>query len=226
MTALQPNPCPENPGIGENPQADGGGAGFSPLSPFSEAGEASNTAAMGQHGAALDIVRSYRRTPPPKPPAHSGTGQRKGRPAPRVRASPPKLNATSPPTLNPVRARAVGVMLDWREGVAKLVTTPPPPGVPPHRWHTFQVSAVRLVRDHGAALQAAGWDTLDLFGLHAVAPAMNAAGMGLAWLLGDTGTVLDVGPDAVGMRCTPGGARLAFHRRQGTRAGAVPAWEL
>ena len=79
------------------------------------------------------------------------------------------------------------------------------------------------MRDHSAELHATGWDTLDLFGLHALAPATNASGMGMAWLLADTGEVLNVSADAVGMRAVPGGAQLAFYRPRGTRAGIVPA---
>lgn len=124
------------------------------------------------------------------------------------------------------RARVVSIPVVWCEGVAKLEAMGVPSGIALHRWRIFQAGAARLLRDHGAALHAAGWDTLDLFGLHSLAPTTNAAGMGLAWLLGDSSVVLDVGPDVVGMRVAPGGARLAFYRRQGTRAGTVVAWKL
>jgi len=50
---------------------------------------------------------------------------------------------------------------------------------------------------------------------------------GLAWLLNAHGEVLDVGPDVVGLRREPDGARLAFRRRGVmARAGTVPAWTL
>lgn len=88
-------------------------------------------------------------------------------------------------------------------------------------------TSARLLRDHGAALHDAGWDALDLFGLHRRAPAMNPAGWGLAWLLGAAGEVLDVAPDAVGMRRGQDGARLTFRRDcRAARAGVVPAWAL
>ena len=78
-----------------------------------------------------------------------------------------------------------------------------------------------------AELHAAGWDGLDLFGLHAAAPAANPPGWGLAWLLGTAGEVLDVSPAALGMTREAGGARLTLYKRQApARAGILPAWNL
>lgn len=62
--------------------------------------------------------------------------------------------------------------------------------------------------------------------LHHTHPPTNLPGWGLAWLLGAAGEVLDVRPNAVGMRSTPTGARLAFYWQTGTRGGLVPAWAL
>jgi len=89
------------------------------------------------------------------------------------------------------------------------------------------VTSTHLLQNHGAELHRADWDALDLFGLHATAPATNPPGWGLAWLLGAAGEVLDVVPDAVGMRRGPAGARLTFRRTNtAERAGALPAWDL
>ena len=120
-----------------------------------------------------------------------------------------------------------GVPRDWRVGVARLATMPSPAVIPPRRWTTLAATSARLLRDHGAALHGAGWDTLDLFGLHAVAPTTNPPGWGLAWLLGEHGEVLDLAPDVIGMRQAPGGARLAYWRPGASaRAGVVTAWLL
>ena len=118
-----------------------------------------------------------------------------------------------------------GVPADWRAGVAALAIMPAPPAIVAGRWRELARTSARLLDDHGAALHAAGWRTLDVFGLHGVAPATYGPGWGLAWLLGARGDVLDVAADAVGMRWHPGGARMAFRRRPLT-AGAVPAWGL
>ncbi len=55
------------------------------------------------------------------------------------------------------------------------------------------------------------------------APAANPFGWGLAWLLDAAGEVLDVSPDAVGLRRYPDGARLTYRRRSAmARAGVLP----
>ena len=52
-------------------------------------------------------------------------------------------------------------------------------------------------------------------------------GWDLASLLGEHGNVLDLAPDAVGLRRQPDGARLMFLRRVGPPlAGMAPAWAL
>lgn len=207
MTALQPHPGPEK---GENPEklpAPDGGTPFPPFSGFSGPGTAQNGAAGGT-AAALAAVRAYRRTPPPKPPRK-----------PRQAATAPG----APPLASPL----AGVPPHWREGVALLAGRPAPDGIAPPRWRVFQATAARMLHDHGAELHAVGWDTLDLFGLHWTAPAAHPPGWGLAWLLGEAGAVLDVLPDAVGLRRGPDGARLAYRRRSaGARAGVILAWTL
>jgi len=51
--------------------------------------------------------------------------------------------------------------------------------------------------------------------------------MGVAWLLGEYGDVLDVSPNAVGLRRYPDGARLTYRRRSAmARAGVLLAWRL
>lgn len=120
-----------------------------------------------------------------------------------------------------------GVPPAWCAGVALLATLPPPDAIEPRRWAALAATSARLLREHGAELHGAGWDALDLFGLHQRAPATNPPGWGLAWLLDAAGEVLDVTPVAVGMCRTPGGARLAYRRRTAAaRAEVVPAWEL
>lgn len=160
------------------------------------------------------------------------SGRDKGRikPVPVVPASPiitqPDGTGAAPAVLPSVQLLP-GVPLAWGEGLALLATLPAPEGITPPRWRMFQDSAARLLRDRGAALHAVGWDVVSLFGLHQCAPATNPPGWGLAWLLGEIGEVLDVSPDAVGVRCGPNGARLAFRHRCGAaRAGAVPAWAI
>lgn len=113
----------------------------------------------------------------------------------------------------------------WRDGVARLQTAPSPPGVALDCWRTFQADAERLLRRHGAELHAAGWDSLDLFGLHARAPNRRMDAAGLAWLLRGrsvgavtTETVAIVSANGQKLRCWRMGAQA--------RQEAVPAWAL
>ena len=120
-----------------------------------------------------------------------------------------------------------GVPLDWCKGVALLVRLPAPDTIPPARWAVLAATAARLLRDHGAALHGAGWSAVELFGLHANAPATYPPGWGLAWLLGEAGSALDVSPDSVGLCLQPDGARLVYRRScEMARVGMVPAWQL
>jgi len=212
VTAFLPIPGPEKPEKVEKPPAGEGGTTFSGFSTFSGPGETPNTAPVSQAAETLAAVRAYRRTPPPKPP-------RKSRQAARGRRS---VQPVPPPSTS-----LAGVPPLWCEGVALLATLPAPDGITPPRWRAFQATAARLLRDRGTELHAAGWDTLDLFGLHAAAPEANPPGWGLAWLLGTAGEVLDVSPPVVGMTREAGGARLALYKRQvPARAGILPAWNL
>jgi len=119
------------------------------------------------------------------------------------------------------------VPLDWCEGVALLAARPAPDTIHPRRWAVLATTSAWLLREHGAALHGARWDTIALFGLHPTAPMTYPPGWGVAWLLGEHGAVLDVAPDAVGMRRAPDGARLAY-RRPGAlaRASLATAWLL
>ena len=132
--------------------------------------------------------------------------------------------ADAPP---PAAASLPGVPLGWCEGVTRLATMPTPDSIAPARWAVLAVTSARLLRDHGAALHGAGWGVLDVFGLHHAAPMTHPPAWGLAWLLGERGEVLDIAPDAAGMRREPRGWRLVCVRRTGgPPPGSVPAWKL
>lgn len=142
----------------------------------------------------------------------------------------PITPATTTSPLAPARTGSPffpGIPPEWCEGVARLATTPAPPTIQPWRWAVLAATAARLLRDYGAALHAAGWDALDVWGLHALAPANYPPGWGLAWLLGAHGAVLDVAPAVVSMTREAGGARLAYRKQHAqARADCLPAWNL
>ncbi len=166
------------------------------------------------------------RTPPPA----STLGQawdRKRVPCPAVPTFVPPAVPHAFLPAPPLPQACLGVSAEWREGVALLAALPPPGGITPARWAALAATSTYLLQSHGAELHRAGWDTLDLFGLHRRAPATNPAGWGLAWLLGAAGEVLDVAVNTVGMRRGPDGARLTFRRGcKAARAGVVPAWAI
>lgn len=109
--------------------------------------------------------------------------------------------------------------------LARLVSAPVPPSVPPARWAGFVADASRLHADGCAELLAAGWDALDLFGLHRVAPAVRLDAAGLAWML--RGRVLRaVRPDTAELVTASGAVQRAKRLGPSARAEAVLAWSL
>lgn len=121
--------------------------------------------------------------------------------------------------------RDLSLLSHWRAGVERLVALPCPSPIEAGRWSALGTTALRLLSQHGQTLHGAGWGTLDLYGLHQHAPATFPPGWGLAWLLEAAGDVLDVQPNEIAFRRTPGGARLVFLRRRSI-PGVIPAWCL
>jgi hypothetical protein len=91
------------------------------------------------------------------------------------------------------------------------------------RWALGVWWARRLADEHGPAAFVMGWDAVDLFGLHPIAPSGRYDGMGLAFLLryGDQVTSLD---DKRAMTQSVNGTTHRVWRGQ-MCAEAVPAWE-
>lgn len=122
-------------------------------------------------------------------------------------------------------AAALGTPAKWASGVAQLAITPPPTGITPARWGVFQADAIRLLAEHGSALADAGWDALDVFGLHRWAPFTRYDAAGLAWLA--HGRLLGGITAEAATLIAPAGHTLACRRMgQKARAEAVLAWEV
>lgn len=112
-------------------------------------------------------------------------------------------------------------------GVVYLAATSPSDSIAPADGQPWPRPRPNLLRSHGPELYRAGWDALDLFGLHRHAPVTSPAGWGLAWLRGSAGEMRDVAPGVVQMRRGSDGARLIFWRGCAVaRAGVVPAWDV
>ena len=112
---------------------------------------------------------------------------------------------------------------DWIDGLAKLRAMPCPASVRPDRWRQVTGDAARFVADWGVSAAALGWETLDLFGCHPLAPDQRFDCMGVVWLM--TGvSIVAVDTDAIAMR-TKSGARQMFYRSR-TPSRGIPMWCL
>jgi hypothetical protein len=89
-------------------------------------------------------------------------------------------------------------------------------------WHQFKLDAIALL-NHAEALAAAGWDTLSLFGLHPVKPAVRVSHMGLAACLKGA-ELIEITPAAIRLRHHTG-SLLRFYRVP-SQPGALPAWRF
>jgi hypothetical protein len=114
-----------------------------------------------------------------------------------------------------------GVPREWAEGLARLLSSPPPAGVAPSLWHARVNRAARFCGAWAVKAAACGWSASDLFGLHPVAPLSRHDGMGVAFFCAER-EVIDVTPDAVVIRLANG-----VRHRIGKRPNPYPpAWTL
>ncbi len=118
-----------------------------------------------------------------------------------------------------------GVPGQWCAGVYKLQTLPAPSRIDPHRWLRYRHDALRLLHEQGAELHATGWDALDLFSLHRIAPDRRADAMGVAWLMRER-TVTAITPEAVSLTTYDGVVLRARRLGRQARNEALLAWEL
>lgn len=132
---------------------------------------------------------------------------------------------TAPELPTPIIDPIPAVLVLWRNGAIRLQATCPPAGFSKARWTRAGVDVARLVENHGAALQAAGWDALDLFGLNRFVPGTRPDCMGLGMLL-DGRRVGSITPKTVEI-VTGGGHTLRFsHMTLQARCEATLAWAL
>jgi hypothetical protein len=109
-------------------------------------------------------------------------------------------------------------------GLVRLNDMPAPAGFPSHRWLVAKAAALTFVRQWLWQAIRLGWTPLELFGLHAVAPAARHDAKGVAWILEGGGRVLAM-TEGTAAIMAPTGSTLTFYRRQAID-GAVLPWEL
>src|SRR5436305_9868771 len=102
---------------------------------------------------------------------------------------------------------------------------PSPAGIDPRRWARYQHDALRLLSEQGEELHAAGWDALDLFGLHRIAPDRRPDAMGVAWLMRER-LVTAITQEAVSLSTYDGVVLRATRLGAQARNEALLAWDL
>jgi hypothetical protein len=114
-----------------------------------------------------------------------------------------------------------GIPRDWAEGVAHLISSPPPAGVSSILWRSRIDRAARFCDAWAAKAAACGWSAADLFGLNPAGPLARYDGMGAAFL-GIAGEVVEVTPDAVVIQLA-NGVRQSISKRPDPQP---PAWTM
>ena len=110
---------------------------------------------------------------------------------------------------------------DWRDGLARLATMPPQPGVQPHRWEGIVADALALGEGWASQARALGWRDVDLWGCNPER-SRRLDRDGLAMLL--NGRAVLAITDTAATIATPGGRTLSYYRAP--LAGGVPLWAL
>ena len=114
-----------------------------------------------------------------------------------------------------------GIPREWAEGLARLLSMPPPAGVLPSLWRARIDRAARFCDAWAARARDCGWTASELFGLHPSAPLSRYDAMGAAFL-GLEGDVVEVTPVAVLIR-QRNGVRQQISKTQNPQP---PAWMM
>lgn len=114
---------------------------------------------------------------------------------------------------------------EWCKGVALICDRPAVAGIGAQRWDSFGRSCRRLLIEKGATLHAAGWDSLDLFGLHPTVPEAAPDCWGVAWLLRDF-SLGEITAETVSLIAGEGVSTRARKMARQARIEAVVAWKL
>ena len=115
-----------------------------------------------------------------------------------------------------------GLPREIAEGLARLEMMPPPNGS--RSWWEQIINGAAIFADRwGARALELGWQPIELFGIHPVAPAARHDCLGLAFML-DGGEVVDIDADKATL-IKPSGAMQSYYRWRDD-PGAKMAWEV
>ena len=113
-----------------------------------------------------------------------------------------------------------GVPSEWAEGLARVLSSPPLPGVAAVTWLAMIDRAARFCDRWAAIAAAEGWTAAELFGLDPASPLGRLDRRGAAFIGRDL-EVIEITRKQIVFR-TSGGAVQRLGRRLGL---AAPVWE-
>jgi hypothetical protein len=111
----------------------------------------------------------------------------------------------------------------WRDGFTLLDANRPPAGFTSAEWRCTIRDAELFLSTWGRQAVDLGWTTLDVFGVHRLAPVARYSCMGLLPLI-QGGRVIAITAESARIE-QPSGARLTYTRRP-PEAGCVAVWDL
>ena len=123
-------------------------------------------------------------------------------------------------TSPPARIPDFTLPADWRDGLARLATMPPPPSLA-RRWERIVADALMLGERWASQALALGWRDVDLWGCDPEG-SRRLDRDGLAMLL--HGRAMRAMTERSATVATPGGRTLSYYRAP--LHGAVPLWAI
>jgi hypothetical protein len=119
-----------------------------------------------------------------------------------------------------------GPAADVAAGLELLARSPPLWLIGAEGWAIAVARARAFAERWDGQAPAAGWSTLELYGMHRRAPFARLTAMGAAWVLARSGgSAIAVASDAIVVATRTGG-RLRIYRTAAPDPDAVSAWEL
>jgi hypothetical protein len=109
----------------------------------------------------------------------------------------------------------------WTEGFARLDLAVPHPDFSPSWWRAIVKDGGRFLEVWAPEAARLGWQAIDLFGVHPIAPAARFDAMGLVLIISG-GEVVSINERSATIR-SPGGQLLVYMRRPSNEA--VCLWD-
>ncbi len=118
--------------------------------------------------------------------------------------------------------RSAHIPSEWRDGLCKISTSDPLDGFSPEAWSAMIDDGAEFLAQWGEQATNLGWRTVDIFGLHPIAPAPRVGCWGLAFLI-QRGEVVALTDNAATIRRR---SNAVLTWRRFPDAEQVPVWDL